>query len=102
MNNQQIANFLNTFRVEADSLASQTVTFDEQSGRFGYEETDVYGETACVRVIVPEGYDNVLELNGVNEEQLITELSKTFAELGSDVNAFVAHVEEKYKDKNQV
>lgn len=106
MNKQQIANFMETFRVEVDSMASQKVTFDEFSGHFRYNEepADVYGETVFIRVIHPDRYESILELDTEQtaESEWIEEFSRTFAELNSDVELFTEFVQGKYKNQNKI
>lgn len=95
--------FFELFKVEADSLASQRVMYNEESDAYEYINTDVYGETVDVRI---ERLDHpqtaVLTLEDYDEQELVDELSELLASHNYDVDAFIQNVQKKYHVENDI
>lgn len=67
---EQYEKFNELVSVNANSLASQKVTFTEE-GEFSYTEGDVYGDTATVdvRISLPE-LESELEYNDIEKTEM--------------------------------
>ena len=89
---EQYEKFNELVSVNANSLASQKVTFTEE-GEFSYTEGDVYGDTATVdvRISLPE-LESELEYNDIEK----TEMDVIFeaVEITTLVNFNQAKIEE--------
>lgn len=93
---EQKAKFFEAFKVEVDSLASQTLVYYEEFNEVSYDNADVYGETEFIRLKTEDGH-NVIELNGEDENEKVEEWVMAFAELDYDVEAFIKKVEQEHQ-----
>lgn len=98
--NQKIE-FFKVFKVEADSLASQTIEYLPRLDSYHYHDADVYGETAVVR-IKNQNDEVVLELANRHEDEFILEIVALFAELDYIEETFVTNIQDKYSKNNLI
>ncbi|MEK5209121.1 hypothetical protein [Psychrobacillus sp. FSL H8-0510] len=96
---EQLENFFKEFHVEVDSMATQTLCFAD--GKFTYEETDVYGETAFIRLETAER-NSIVEFEGNQETEQVDAWAVAFDDLKQNVDAFITKVEEEHKENNLI
>lgn len=99
MNQEQMIALFEIIDVETDSLASQSVTYDESEQTLTFSNTDVYGETAVLRVYRqhPDGYrQELLEVENVDEFEFLGTLGELLEEVGGDADTFYARLQADY------
>lgn len=93
-----IAYFCEQFNVKSDRIATEYVHYDEESQLFLYSNAETWGDSHRISVESNEGLGcEILSLEGRNEEELITELARLFANLHFDKDAFTQAVQTRYK-----
>lgn len=99
-NKQKAKKFFEAFKVEVDSMASQTLVYNEDFNEVSYDDTDAYGATEIIRLQTEDGQD-VIEFKGEGEIEQVEEWVIAFAELNYDVEAFIQKVEEEQQSEEQ-
>jgi hypothetical protein len=96
VNVEKAKKFFEAFKVEVDSMASQTLVYNEDINKVSYDDTDVYGETEIIRLQTEDG-QYVIEFKGDGEIEQVEEWVVAFAELNYDVEAFIQKVQEEHQ-----
>lgn len=98
-----ITRFCEEFNVKSDRLATEYVHCDEEHGIFLHSNAQTWGDSVRLS-IEPNNTlgEEILSLEGYNEEELIAELSELYASVDFDKDAFTKAAQAKYENENEI
>lgn len=104
LNIAQIERFLDVYKVEAHSLASQEITHVTDNGDLLYGEADVFGDTANLALVRREDHDTIVDIpvEGMTDLEFIQKMASLYACLGENDDAFIRDVQKMYEHINQI